>query len=87
MYYMGLFLEKGIGIEKNKESSFYYVESSARLEYPPAITKLGDYYYSGYHVGKNVEFAKSLYEKSAKKNDSQALVNLGVLIEKGLDSA
>lgn len=31
MYYMGLFLEKGIGIEKNKESSFYYVESAARL--------------------------------------------------------
>ena len=85
MYYMGLFFEKGIGVEPHKESAFYYIEYAARLGYDPALTKLGDYYYSGFHVHKNLEFAKSLYEKAAQKNNSQALVNLGVMIEKGLD--
>lgn len=50
---MGLLQEKGIGIPPNKQSSFYYVSAAARLEYPPALTRLGDYYYSGYFVSKN----------------------------------
>lgn len=68
----------------NKESSFYYISESARLGYAPAMTKLGDYYYSGYHVDKDYEFAQKLYQKAAEKSNSQALVNLGVMIEKGI---
>lgn len=59
---MGLFCEKGIGAEKNKESSFYYIEKAARRNHPAALVKLGDYYYSGYFVDKNYEYAKKLYE-------------------------
>ena len=62
---MGLLQEKGIGLSPNKQSSFYYVSAAARLEYPPALTRLGDYYYSGYFVNKNYENAKILYEKAA----------------------
>lgn len=76
---MGLFAEKGIGMDINKESSFYYVESAARLDYPPAVTKLGDFYYSGFHVHKNIDYAKMLYEKAAEKSEAKALVNLGIL--------
>lgn len=50
---MGLFLEQGIGIDKNVESSLYYINTAARLDYPPAITKLGDFYYTGYGVKKD----------------------------------
>lgn len=55
---MGLFAEKGIGTIKNKDSSFYYISKSARLGFAPAMVKLGDYYYSGYHVDKDYEFAR-----------------------------
>jgi TPR repeat protein len=65
LYYMGLFLEQGIGIDKNVESSFYYINTSARLEYPPAISKLGDFYYTGYGIKKDIDYAKMLYENAA----------------------
>lgn len=53
LYMMGLLEEKGIGTAPNKESSFHYIAAAARLDYPPALTRLGDYYYSGYYVDKN----------------------------------
>ena len=83
LYYMGLFAEQGIGMEKNKESSFYYIERAARMEYSPAITKLGDFYYSGYYKTRDIEYAKKLYERAAK-SDPKAVINLGVLAEKGI---
>lgn len=58
---MGLLEEKGIGMTPNKESSFHYVAAAAKLDFPPALTRLGDYYYSGYYVDKNYENAKILY--------------------------
>lgn len=58
---MGLFFEQGIGMEKNSESSLYYINNAARLDYAPAITKLGDYYYTGFGVKKDFQYAKMLY--------------------------
>lgn len=31
LYYMGLFFEQGVGVEKNLESSHYYINTAARL--------------------------------------------------------
>ncbi|CAM6001507.1 unnamed protein product, partial [Sphagnum balticum] len=76
--------ERGIGVSPNKEGSFHYISEAARLEYIPAVTKLGDYYYSGYFVDRNLEWAQGLYEKAAERGDSQALLNLGIMQEKGL---
>jgi TPR repeat protein len=81
---MGVFEERGIGVAANKEASFHYIASAARLDYPPALTRLGDYYYSGHFVAKNAENAKILYEKAGEKGDSQALLNLAIMQEKGL---
>lgn len=68
----------------NKEASFHYIAAAARLDYPPALTRLADYYYSGHFVPKNVESSKILYEKAGEKGDSQALLNLAIMQEKGL---
>jgi TPR repeat protein len=84
LYLMGLFEEKGIGITANKEASFHYIASAARLDYPPALTRLGDYYYSGHFVEKNYDNARILYEKAGEKGESQALLNLALMQEKGL---
>lgn len=37
------------------------------MDYPPAIKKLGDYYYSGYYVNKDTDYARALYERAAAK--------------------
>lgn len=84
LYYMGLFFEQGIAVEQNKQSSFYYIQLAARFDYAAAITKLGDYYYSGYFVQKDLVYAKALYEKAAQMNEPKAITNLGVLAEKGI---
>ena len=84
LYMMGLLQEKGIGVAANKEASFHYIASSARLDYPPALTRLGDYYYSGYHVDRNYDHARVIYEKAAEKQESQAFLNLALMQEKGL---
>jgi TPR repeat protein len=84
LYYMGLFLEQGIGIDKNTESCLYYIDTAARLEHPPAISKLGDFYYNGFGVKKDLDYAKVLYEKAAEKRDSKALISLGAMMEKGI---
>ena len=81
---MGIFEQRGIGVAANKEASFHYIAAAARLEYPPALTRLGDYYYSGYYVAKNAESAQVLYEKAGEKGDSQALLNLAIMHDKGI---
>lgn len=84
LYIMGVFEEKGIGKQPNKEASFHYMTAAARLEYTPALTRLGDYYYSGFYVEKNLENARLLYEKAAEKGESQAVLNLALMLDKGL---
>ena len=57
---------------------------ASRLEYPPALTRLGDYYYSGFYTSKNIQNAQVLYEKAAEKGESQAVLNLALMLDKGL---
>jgi TPR repeat protein len=45
---------------------------------------LGDYYYSGYQVNKNLHIAKNYYEKAALNGNSQGMINLGLMYQKGL---
>lgn len=58
---MGLLYEKGIFVEQSPEHAFHYVSRSAKAEHPPAYTKLGDYYYSGYFAEKSMERAQHFY--------------------------
>jgi TPR repeat protein len=45
---------------------------------------LGDFYYSGLGVKKDIDYAKVLYEKAVSKGDSKAMINMGVMMEKGI---
>ena len=82
-FYLGLFCEKGIGITKDEQAAFRYVESAAKNNYPPAINKLGDFYYSGFACKRDPETALMLYEKAASEGYLQSLVNMGILYEEG----
>lgn len=81
---MGIFQEKGIGVEINSEGAYYYIHKAAKRDHTPSLIKLGDYYYSGYHIGKDVAKAKMCYEKAAAKGNSQGFINLGLLYQKGM---
>jgi len=34
--------------------AYFYVNKAAKKDFVPAITRLGDYYYSGFYVKKNI---------------------------------
>ena len=53
---------------------------AAELNYPAALNKLGNFFYSGYGVEK-IDMAKAIdfYEKAASLNDPDALINLGLI--------
>ncbi len=81
---MGLFHQRGDGVIKNHELAYNYVNKSADFNFLPAITKLGDYKYSGFYTKKDLPTAVNLYEKAAKAGDPQAMINLTLILEKGL---
>lgn len=60
--------------------AYNYVSKSANLDHLPAITKLGDYKYSGFYVKKDLEGAINLYERAAKGGDPQAMINLSLIL-------
>jgi TPR repeat protein len=41
-------------MDKNKQMAYFYIEKSEKLNFAPATTKLGDYFYSGYYVKKDL---------------------------------
>lgn len=51
------------------------------MNYPAALNKLGNFFYSGYGVEK-IDMAKAIdfYEKASRLNDPDALINLGSII-------
>jgi TPR repeat protein len=40
-------------VHKDSNASFYNIELAAKGGYPPAINKLGDYYFSGFGCKKD----------------------------------
>jgi TPR repeat protein len=50
------------------------------LNFIPAITRLGDYKYSGISTKKDLPTAVKLYEKAAKDGDPQAMINLALVL-------
>ena len=57
--------EKGIGTNKDTDAAYHLIETASRLGYPPAMTKLGDYYFSGFGCIKDSQRAINLYKKAA----------------------
>lgn len=55
------------------------ISKSAELNYPPALNKLGNFFYSGYGVERiDMKKAIEFYEKAAQMNDADSLINLGL---------
>lgn len=54
-----------------------YLESAVELDQPNAMHTLGRYYFYGTYCRKDVELAKSLFDKAANKGEAKAMVMQG----------
>lgn len=60
---LGSCYQQGIGVEKNEEMAFYYIEKAANLGHLLAIELLARYYLNGYGVEKDEKnLIKEIYE-------------------------
>lgn len=85
--------EKGIGVEENHETAFYYYQKAAETGDPAALNKVGNMYAQGKGCAKNMSKAASYYLAAAEKGNKYAQHNVafcywdGVGIEKDRETA
>lgn len=82
LYYRGWYWE--LGFVKEKKDLFlaykYYLES-AELEYPQALTKVGQLYLAGKGAPKSLPDAIKFFKKADKFNENEAQFELGFISE------
>ncbi len=90
---LGESYEKGIGVEENHETAFYYYQKAAETGDPAALNKMGNMYAQGKGCAKNMSKAASYYLAAAEKGNKYAQHNVafcywdGVGIEKNRETA
>ena len=73
---LGIWYNKGIGIEKNYELALEWYKKSSEQEYAEAYSNLGDLYYYGEGVGEDLEKAVEYYTIGANLNSPICMYNL-----------
>ncbi len=71
------YLHGSSGVPKNAEKANELIYHAADRGYAPAMTKLGQMYYSGVGVGKDPRRARKLFERAAAAGSGEAMYNLG----------
>ena len=72
----------GLGVDKDYEKSYNYTKKAFLSGDKAARSTMAFMLINGVGVQKDYEAAKKIYEEDAKNNDSNALFNLSVLLEK-----
>lgn len=73
-YDLGLKLYSGDRIERDELAAIRWWEKSAMQDYSMAQLKLGELYLDGYEVNKNIETAKSWFNKACKNGSEKGCV-------------
>jgi len=90
---LGESYEKGIGVEEDHETAFYYYEKAANTGDPAALNKLGNMYAQGKGCTKDAYKAATYYLAAAEKGNKYAQHNIafcywdGVGVEKDREKA
>ena len=71
-YNIGNMYFNGMGIEKNYEEAFSWMEKAALQGHTPAMTGLGICYYYGYGVKRSKDTGRSWVNKAAIMGDEYA---------------
>lgn len=85
MYNLGrLYLDGANGsVPINTTKGIDWLSKAAENEYGPAAEEVGDYYYNGQFVEKDLKKARHNYEIAAKEGMTKAMFALGVMNEEG----
>lgn len=80
-FYLGILYQyadssKFMGITKDLYKAFYYYQRSAQRGFSAAYRTIGDMYFMGLGVEKNVEKGLEMYNKAIELNDNFALYEL-----------
>jgi TPR repeat protein len=71
-----LYLNGSSDIPKNIEKAIRFINFSSEMGYRPAINRMGEFYYSGEYITKDVDAAFMLWEEAVGKGYGPALRNL-----------
>lgn len=82
-YILGTYYESGTGLGKNKQQAIDLYFAAAAKKYKPAMTKVGEYYFSGIIVQQNYITAIPYLEGAADENPF-AQILLGICYQQGL---
>ena len=83
LYNLGRIHENGLGQDRDLKGAYMYYKKAAQMNHPGAITKCGDFLYSGRLPGSvaDKEQAFRCYQKASEMNCPAALNNLGLMLE------
>lgn len=80
---LGKMHESGLGIERDLKGAYQYYKKAARLNHAEAISKCGDFLYSGRVTGgvSDRREAMRCYRRAAELNCPSGMNNLGLMLE------
>lgn len=82
-YKVGEYLVKGLGTKVDKSNAVSYLSQAANHNIPNAMILLGDLYYQGDGVDKDMKKAVELYKAAALTGTPVACWNIGLIYVKG----
>ena len=80
---LGRIHELGLGIDRDLKGAYQYYKKAARLNDAEALSKCGDFLYSGKVTGGISDRQEALrcYRKAAEMNSPSGMNSLGLLLE------
>jgi TPR repeat protein len=87
IFYVGHYLQEGLGVNKDEEAAFHWFERGEELEDPSCTTELGRCYGLGLGVEKDEKKGLEYYLKGTERGDALAYANVGYCYESGQGTA
>ena len=83
MFHLGQLHQYGKGVERDTKTSFRLYKKAAQLGHAQAYSKCADFFYSK----GDSKVAFTSYQRAAELGDINALNNLGLLYEQGINGS
>jgi len=77
---LALIYIKGLGVEVDADKGLDYLFLGDKHDDVKSISALGDYYYNGKYLNKDIDKAKSYYNRASKMLEPHAIGMLGLLL-------
>lgn len=84
-YSLGLMNEKGQGMPVNQHKALKYFSAAAEKDFPAAVAKLAEAYYTGNMVERDIGKSITLYRKAAELGVASAQNKYASLLFQGID--